>query len=373
MFSILSIKPTAMDNKENVAPKLCLSLKKKRFAALDTNEMDQYSRIKVPKRTEQSNNWAVRNFKEWQRDYNGRNPDSKIRDDVLENLDFQELDGVLATFIVETRKENGEKYPPKTLYQLLSGLHRYASVLHPDEDLPPFCSSKSIFRRLHRTLDNLFKELRVEGIGSTSKHHDPISKQEINKLWETGVLGTNTPTLLLNVVFFTTGLYCCLRGGEEHRSLRFSHFRHTSNPDLWTYTERASKNRPGGLLYSNLEHKTVPIYSIPSSGERCPVSILDLYLSKVPEEAITADTAFYLHPFEKIPDDTMQPWFRNQVIGKNKLNTMVKTMCEAAGVSPKTNHSLGATSATEMFQADVPEKNYSEEIRTPIHRSFEAI
>ena len=123
---------------------------------------------------------------------------------------------------------------------------------------------------------------------------------------------------------------------------------------MWTYTERASKNRPGGLLHSNLEHKTVPIYSIPSSGERCTVSILDLYLSKVPEEAIT--TAFYLRPLEKIPDDTIQPWFTNQVIGKNKLNTMVKSMCEAAGVSHKTNHSLRATSATEMFQAGVPEK-----------------
>ena len=99
-------------DKENVAPKLCLSLKKKRFAVIDTDEMEQYSRIKVSKHTEQSNNRAVRNFKEWQRDYNGRNPDSKIRDDVLENLDFQELDGVLSTYIVETRKENGEKYPP---------------------------------------------------------------------------------------------------------------------------------------------------------------------------------------------------------------------------------------------------------------------
>ena len=32
---------------------------------------------------------------------------------------------------------------------------------------------------------------------------------------------------------------------------------------------------------------------------------------------------------------------------------MVKTMCVTAGVPPKTNHSLGATSATEMFQAGV--------------------
>ena len=72
----------------------------------------------------QSNNWAASNFEEWQRN-NGRNPGSEIRRDILGSMDCHELDEVLSTFIVETRKENGEKYPPRTLYQLLSGLHRY--------------------------------------------------------------------------------------------------------------------------------------------------------------------------------------------------------------------------------------------------------
>ena len=80
-------------------------------------------------------------------------------------MDCQELDEVLSTFTVETRKVNGKKYPPHTLYQFLSRLHHYILLLHPDKDLPQFCSSKNTFRRLHRMLDNLLKELRVEGIG----------------------------------------------------------------------------------------------------------------------------------------------------------------------------------------------------------------
>ena len=67
-------------------------------------------------------------------------------------MDCQELNEVLSTLIVETRKENGEKYPPHTLYQLHSGLHRYASLLHLDVDLLQFCSSKLTFHRCHRTL-----------------------------------------------------------------------------------------------------------------------------------------------------------------------------------------------------------------------------
>ena len=105
-------------------PKLSLSLKRQ-FAALEREEVDQYSLVKVPKRTEQSNNWTTSNFEEWPRDYNGRNRGSEIRRDILGSMDCQELDEVLSTFIVETRKGNGEKYPPHTLYQLLFGLHRY--------------------------------------------------------------------------------------------------------------------------------------------------------------------------------------------------------------------------------------------------------
>ena len=63
-------------------------------------------------------------------------------------MECQELHEVLSTLIVETRKENGEKDPLLTLYQLLSGLHRYASLLHSDMDLPQFSSSKFTFRCL---------------------------------------------------------------------------------------------------------------------------------------------------------------------------------------------------------------------------------
>ena len=65
----------------------------------------------------------------------------------LESMECQELDKVLSTLIVETRKVNGEKYPPLTLYQLLSKLHHYASLIYLDMDLPQFSSSKFTFRR----------------------------------------------------------------------------------------------------------------------------------------------------------------------------------------------------------------------------------
>ena len=63
-------------------------------------------------------------------------------------MDCQGLNEVLFTFIVETRKDNGESILCVHFYQLLSTLHRYVLLLHPDEDLPQFCSSKNTFCRL---------------------------------------------------------------------------------------------------------------------------------------------------------------------------------------------------------------------------------
>ena len=79
-------------------PKLSLSLKGQ-FAALEREEVNQYSLVKAPKRMEQSNNWAASNFEQWRRDYNRKNPSSELRGYMLESMDCQELDEVLSTLI----------------------------------------------------------------------------------------------------------------------------------------------------------------------------------------------------------------------------------------------------------------------------------
>lgn len=147
-------------------------------------------------------------------------------------------------------------------------------------------------------------------------------------------------------------MHACLRGGEEHRSLRFNNFSRHSSPERWVYVENCSKNRQGGLAH--LPHKEVPIFQCPDAGNRCPVKILDEYVARVPPDAIKEDAAFYLRPLPGTLVATV--WFAKQPIGKHLLSCMVKTACEEAQVYGKTNHSLRATGATMMFQACVPEK-----------------
>lgn len=89
------------------------------------------------------------------------------------------------------------------------------------------------------------------------------------------------------------------------------------------------------------------------SPNKCHVFLLDLYFSKIPKEALERDV-FYLQPVTRVKPGA--PWFTTTPVGKNTLAKMVKEVCAEADIGGnKTNHSLRATGATELYQAGVPE------------------
>ena len=58
---------------------------------------------------------------------------------------------------------------------------------------------------MHSIIDRYFRELRELGVGAEIKHTSVISKDEESKLWESGVLGIESPQALLNAVFYYNG------------------------------------------------------------------------------------------------------------------------------------------------------------------------
>ena len=163
-----------------------------------------------------------------------------------------------------------------------------------------------------------------------------------------------------------------MRGGSEHRDLRLSQIQQTENG--FKYTENSLKNRSGGLAQLHLKNKCVEIYRNLEAGDRCHCRILDLYISKLPSEAKDKDL-FYVRPMEKtnssIPTYERSVWYYSIPVGRNKLAQMVPEICKLANISGhKTNYSLRATGATELYEAEVPEKIIQE--RTG-HRSLECL
>ena len=272
----------------------------------------------------------------------------------------------LCRFVIETRTKNGKPYPPSTIHSLLCGLLHHMRAINPG--CPNILDKKDHrFTKLHNTLDSLFNKLHRQGVGRQTKQTEIFTVEEEERLWESGTLNTTTPRGLLNAAFYTVGKMFCLRGGQDHRFLKLSQLKRSENK--FVYYENVSKNRNGSFKQLHVPSKVVPLYSNPDMGERCPVLILDKYISKLPPK-IKDDDIFYARPLTRVPQQDA-PWYAPVPIGKHTLNTMVKKMCEDAGIEGnKTNHSLRVTSATQMYQHGAPEKVIAE--RTG-HRSLDGL
>ena len=111
--------------------------------------------------------------------------------------DVDELQADLCDFIVEIRKENGEQYPPSSMYDLISGLSLYLEREHG------FTNKlvSGAFRSVRNTLDNIMKKRTAEGVGGRPER-DPILEEHEQVLWEKGILGEDSPDKLRQTVLF---------------------------------------------------------------------------------------------------------------------------------------------------------------------------
>ena len=85
--------------------------------------------------------------------------------------------------------------------------------------------------------------------------------------------------------------------------------------------------------------------------ERCLLNIYRCYISHCLVE--NRPDAFYLRPLDNPKGDI---WFSCQAVGKQTLATVITNMCKRAGLPGfRTKHSLRATAATRLFEAEVDE------------------
>ena len=350
----------------NEVPAIASGSSASRFKFATEKELDHLSKGVEVKNTNRSTQWAFKTFNSW---CDARNDDRRaesVPTDLLSSPDILKLNKYLSMFIVEARKANGENYPPATLHVILCGILRHMREFTPD--CPNFLDKGDRrFEKLHGTLDAHFHDLHSRGIGRQVHHAEVITVEEEDQLWDSGVCGLNNPVALQNAAFYVVGKMFCLRGGVEHRELKLSQLNRLSGPERYIYIENVSKTRNGSFKQLHLKNKEVPIYACPEVGERCPVYILDKYISKLPPN----NNLFYLRPLDKTPKSDEQPWYSAVPVGKNTLAGKIKKMCQLANVGGnKTNHSLRATGATSLYEKGVPEKIIQE--RTG-HRSLEAL
>ena len=263
----------------------------------------------------------------------------------LQDLDEGELDDVLSTFIQQARKSNGDRYPGKTLYELVTSLQKHLEIKHRVTKV----LDKENFPSIYFALDASMKTSTELGVGLVIKQAQPVTPEQEVILWEKRLLGDDNPQNLQRALFFLLGINFALRGGKSHRDLTIRNFTVTTDETgrrYLAYTEAVGKTRQGGIKDKKVKTHSARAYELKeANSKRCPVYIFEKYVRLCPQDAL--EKAFYLKPLIK---KTPELWYARVPVGHNTLSNMVKSVMEEGGFKGQyTNHSLRVTTVTRLF------------------------
>ena len=285
--------------------------------------IDEMSRKKYALKSYANMKWCLAMYRAWMWLRNRIYPGSITVDlDNIGTISKEALVHDLSHFIVETRKKNGEEFPPKTLKHIILMIQMYlSSVGLVYEFLEDQC-----FIGLRNCLDNKMKINAKKGLGRHVRKADPLEPEHLEKLWDGGYLGVDTPRKLSNTILFLLGINFSLHAGGEHRALKRPGFDpqvrivSINGQDCLEYVEDlATKTNQGGLKHEQLNAKNSVVYPCRVKN-RCPVEIFKIYMSKLP---VGSEPCLYLKCNSKKGIAKGGSWFLDRPIGKCTLGKVV--------------------------------------------------
>ena len=300
-------------------------MSKGKFNFASEDRIETLKKIKLKKKSEAKIDWAVSAFLDWRNDRLGKfqyDPAIYFVDlTQLESLQKDNLNHALCRFIPEVTKKRGDgEYPGATLYQMIVAIQKYLVVNKVKWRL----LDDPEFDDMHTVLDNVMREWTAQNIGVVKKQAGLITFEHEESLWEKGVLGEDTPDKLRNTVLFLHGINAHLHAVEEHYYLRrdtpqekgqLSFVMNPKGVKCVVYQEdTVTKTHDGGLKDMKHDHKTVWIYPNLGNCNRCPIRLIEKYLSLCP--AYYRKANFYLKSLQKpVP----KQWYCEQVVGQNTI------------------------------------------------------
>lgn len=192
---------------------------------------------------------------------------------TLLNMEVDKLCDVLCLFLMEIRKQNGTEYPRETLYEIVLSIQYFMSMNRCNLKL----LEHNAFVKMRNMLDNCMKQLSKTGNICECSQAQPIPVEEEEKLWQSGLLGEDTPEQLFNTMLYLIRLHFALCACDEHKNLRcgaYSQFNirvDDQGQKFLEYTEHQSKNYQGGLKNLHQKPKVVKAYENIDNPEHCIV------------------------------------------------------------------------------------------------------
>lgn len=265
-----------------------------------------------------------------------------------EDIPPEELNLILAEFLISLRKKDGSVYEPDSLTAIFRSVKRFLD----EKDYAADLLLDKKFQDVRDALKRKRKISKEEGKGNRPQKAEPLTETEEDLLWTSGQLSTDNPRALLNTMWFLNGKLFGLRGVKEHHQMRIQDVTlktDENNEEFLELNERGTKTRTG--LTSDSRPFNPKMFQDVAHPERCPVKIYKEFIQHRPVKMNEPDSPFYLGVKPKPADDV---WFICAPLGHNTLSGIMKSMAAAAGLKGrKTNHSLRHTACNRLLNSGV--------------------
>ena len=164
----------------------------------------------------------------------------------VEHLQPMELDTLFGHFLISVKKQNGEEYEPSSIRGFVSSLDRYLK----ESRYPHTIIKINLFQHTNEAMKAKMKALKAHGYGSKPNESDELTDSDIDKLFECGQIGTETPVQVTNILHLSFSLVLGMRGGVEQRNLQWGDMALCTDEDGDEYLcyrkERQTKTRVVG-------------------------------------------------------------------------------------------------------------------------------
>jgi site-specific recombinase XerD len=280
---------------------------------------------------------------------------NKSEERNIEDIPIEELNEYVSDFIISVRTKDGKEYEPSSLRSLLASFERHLKK----KNYPASIINDLAFEKTRKTLKSKQKELKKQGKGNKPNASVALTTSELNTLYEKDLLGTRSPESLLNTLWLNNTMHFGLRGCKEHRDMCWGDVKLKQTADgeeFLEFNERQTKTRTGSDCRD--VRKIMPKMFATDGSERDPVVVYKLYSRKRPDKMNEDESPFYLAVNNTVKKESLETkeWFKAAPVGVNKLNTLMKSMAQKAGLNNERlrNHSGRKTMIQTLSENDIP-------------------
>ena len=150
----------------------------------------------VPKKNHEDTKYCVNLWEEWR---NHRLQHTTATIPLLLEMTNTDLQHWMTRFIMEVRKKDGSIFPPNTLHHIRCGIMRHLRT-NGKPALDFFKDPE--FADFRASIDAEMKHLQAAALGSQRKQAEPLTREEVEILWEKGLLGDGNPQSLVDTMLF---------------------------------------------------------------------------------------------------------------------------------------------------------------------------